>query len=452
MPDTDAGRAEAVDPSDESAPSVDDSNGEEDSSMSSTDGSVRSRLQPWVLRFIEWSQPYRLDAAIVVLLAIVGVTVRLLTLESPELGGDALSKWHFLRQLDNGFDFGTASLNHNHARWGVNWFPYLVQRVLGTHPLNYYVAPVTFSVGAACLAYPIGKRLGGRVAGVLAAVMLIEFDAMVRAGSQLLPGVFSTVYALGMVFCHLKYAEARGRARWTWLVAGSIVAFLAYLTKINNLYFVPGILLAMWLAHRRVRALGVYCLLLLVLFGGETLFYQLATTANHRVDIIVTKHATFRVSKREVDSLWDLFDRYGEHLGVSGGLVFYCFLPSALGALAWFRSRAVWAVLLPTCSYLLLVTFLLRAWEPLTMWLSFHERYLTACFSLALIINAAFVVHVLRSLWEQLVKSDRVCKIVGGTGRAAVALALVAGAVCAGKAYWENRSRMAEHPLRVMVR
>ncbi|MBW2455347.1 MAG: glycosyltransferase family 39 protein [Deltaproteobacteria bacterium] len=408
--------------------------------------------QGWGRRFTEWSRPHRLDAAILALVALVGLAVRLLTLEAPELGGDALSKWHFLRQLAHGFDFSTASLNHNHARWGVNWFPYLVQRTLGTNPLNYYVAPVTLSVGAACLSYLIGKRFGGRAVGVVAAIMFIESDAMVRAGSQLIPGVFSTFYVLAMVLCQLRYSEAKGRARWTWLVAGAVIAFLAYLTKIDNLYFVPGIVLAMWLTHRRKRDVAVYCLLLFAMFCGETLFYQLATTAEHRIGIIMAKHATFRVSKREIDSLWQLFDRYGDTLGTSAALIFYFFLAAAIWALTWARTGALWAVLLPASSFLLLTTFLLRGWDPLTMWSAFHERYLTPSFSLLIIVNAAFVAHVIRTLWDQAVKGERIRRLVSKPGLGAVAILLVAGAVSTGRAYWEIRSELDNHPLRVIPR
>src|SRR5690606_40524028 len=68
-------------------------------------------------------------------------------------------------------------------------------------------------ISQAPLVYVIRKRIGGRVAGILAALLLVYFDPMIRQGSQLLPEVFSATYALGALYLYVRATEAHGRRR-----------------------------------------------------------------------------------------------------------------------------------------------------------------------------------------------------------------------------------------------
>src|SRR5690606_20284243 len=122
-------------------------------------------------------------------------------------------------------------------------------------PEVYYVAPVAAATAAVVFTYKLGQELGGRWAGLIAALWLLTLEPMERAGSQLLPEGFSAAYMAGALYFLLWYVRYRGdaRIRLALLLITGLFTFFGYLAKMQNLLFVPGMLVAIWLygSHRR---------------------------------------------------------------------------------------------------------------------------------------------------------------------------------------------------------
>ncbi len=345
------------------------------------------------------TRPFAIDAVIIILLMAACLAVRLLTLEMPELGGDAFKKWHFVRQWFFDNDISEVPWNHHYARLGMTVPTYLVQAWFGTDPLNYYVAPVTAAVLQVPFLYLIATRIAGRGAGVLAVVMLIEFDGSIRVGSQLLPGVFSGVAILAAVWGLLAYQKAEGRARWGWVLVMGIAAFSAYSVKVTNLFFLPGLVLAMWWGARRTTDVALLGGILLLGLMAETLVLQWLSPHAHRFAIITASHLGGSVAPPTAASeepfefldLLGLLDRFGPFLSRYRTAVAYFFVAAAVGSIAWIRSRRLNSVILVTASFFFFATFLVRSLDPIALFMPMRDRYLAAATPLMLAVNAGFI-------------------------------------------------------------
>jgi hypothetical protein len=217
-----------------------------------------------------WS---RTDSFLLAALFLGTVCVRVLTLRTIDLGGDATFKWFFVRtwQYANPWVF-----DHHTARFSVNVPTYLVQRVFGSHPNGMYLPPLLAAVAQAPLLYGCGRALGSRGLGVVAGCLTWLFEPAVDASSQLLPGVFQATYLLAAVLCCLRFAEEPGSRRSSLAWAG-VWLFAAYLAMVTTVYALPGVALAIWLVRRRVLDAAIVLGGFAAWVGLETLGYALWT-------------------------------------------------------------------------------------------------------------------------------------------------------------------------------
>src|ERR1700733_12547340 len=83
------------------------------------------------------------DAALLAALIVAAALVRVVTLRTIDLGGDATFKWFFVRtwRYANPWVF-----DHHTARFSIILPIWVVQRALGPHPNGMYVLPVLAAV------------------------------------------------------------------------------------------------------------------------------------------------------------------------------------------------------------------------------------------------------------------------------------------------------------------
>jgi len=210
--------------------------------------------------------------------------------ECVEIGGDAISKWHFVRQWSFNNEFGQARWDHHHARMGVNVVAYLFQQVFGRDWWVYYLPPFFMTALHLPVVYALGRRLSGRLTGALAALFIIYLSAVHRNASQLLPDGFAGTYAILSVYALARFVEADERSRWSWLVGLSILAFVGYEAKETFVFFYPGLAIAVWLARRNWRDVAALCGILLAGLALETLAYRLLTDYHSRLAIVRGTH------------------------------------------------------------------------------------------------------------------------------------------------------------------
>ena len=377
-----------------------------------------------------WLGSRTADALVAATLVLVNLYARWVRLESIENGGDPLDAWFFVRQWAHGGDVARATMNHHSARFGMHWLTWLVQSVFGTDPRYYYVPQLFASSVCVGLIYLLGRQVSGRVAGVVSAACLMQYELFHGASCQLRRGIFETMYVLAAVNCLVRFLSvASDRSRYLWLAACAGAAFLGYLTELPALYIAPGVTLAVWLARKSPRDVLFFAGLLLALFLLETAAYSLFTKYWGRLGVLMSKHGQIGMvdAAAEAVPFSYLLERFTEaRLPVK--LAYFAFFVS--GPLAVWRGDArLRAVALAGLAYVVLQTFVVRSIHPLLVFERNHDRYILLGIPLALVVNVATVLalgrHALARLRPGLPAALRGAWTAWGSPTGLVALAFV---------------------------
>lgn len=378
------------------------------------------------------------DLVIVTALIVLSLWVRRLTLWDIEAGGDAVRKWFFVKQWSFANSFKEIPWNHHLARLGINFWAYVAQKIWGTGASVYFIAPVAAATVGVVFCYKLGQELGGRLAGLVAALWFLTLEPMERAGSQLLPEAFEATYVAGAVYFLLWYLRYQGPLRWRRVLLALVGLFLfgAYLAKVSNLLFVPGILLSAWFFGGNRRDVVVLAAGLVGCFLLETLWYNIFTEYSSQFAVISESHrggtvrgvvrtihkATTsldggesvasaevavrgaRQPEKELDLmalLWKLLERY-QVAWESIKFPLFMFLGTSLGLALLAQQTPAKAVALIVFLQLFLTTFAIRQVSPIKVWLSNEPRYMIVLCPLLVATNAAFFVGLARRGVKQL--------------------------------------------------
>lgn len=358
------------------------------------------------------------DLVIITCLMLVSVWVRRLTLAEIEGGGDAVRKWFFVKQWSHSTSMSEIAWNHHLARMGINLWAFVAQKLWGTGATVYYVAPVAISTLGVAFCYKLGQELGGRYAGLLAAIWFMTLEPMERLGSQLLPATFEATYIAGAAYFLLWYIRYQGPElrRRVLLALVGVLLFLAYLSKVSNLLFVPGFLLALWFWGGNRRDVLYLAAGLLGLFLLETAWYNLFTEHSSRWDIISETHrgGTVREVVRKVKvrsgggggprtekvlKVMALFWKFVERYQIAWESVkfpLFWFLGSSMALSVFAKHRAARAITLVVFTQLFFTTFAVRSVNPIKLWMSNEPRYLIVLCPLLMSMNCALVVELVR--------------------------------------------------------
>jgi len=351
------------------------------------------------------------------LLATLGV--RLWTLRSMDMGGDAAFKWFFIRswRADNPWVY-----DHHTARFAVNIPAWVFQQLLGSHPNVMYAAPLFFSLLQIPWLYAIGLRLGSVAAAVIASIGLLLFESNLIASSQLLPGIFQATYLLAALHALIVFAGEPSRGRWLLFAGGCL--FAAYLSLVTTVYFLPGVALGVWGVRRKLldvlRVCGVFVGLVLL----ETCAYALWSPFRYgQFQIIARTHTNV-----EPTTFFGLFSRFAE-LPLEWHIAIGLWLASC-AALLQLRSPAARLPFCLVASGLFGMAFGIKHLDPLVPALNFRTRYFDPLMPpIALCIGLALGVAVQR-VGRRFASRSRVSKlpawpIAAGAYAVACALALV---------------------------
>jgi hypothetical protein len=315
------------------------------------------------------------DLIILIALLLFTLFFRLATLMMMNTGVDERDYWFSAKTIANGLPY--PEITHRTTRFAIILPVALAQLILGSHPDVYYLLPLANALAQTALAFAIGRKIRGRLTGFLAALGLILFPYMIRAGSQVRPEVFSMTYVLLAFFYLVEYLQRDTRELppllWstTWL-------FIAYEAKITNLYFVPGIFLAIILFKKRPTHAFLLAGTLLFLFVAETGLYAAFTQYKlGELEIILKNH--FHSDSLVVPGLFDLFQRYeSPNLQAYWQVPFGLFAIAAAVYLARGRDKRVSSIVLASLSFFLLLTFEVKTLHPVTPAESFINRYFSA--------------------------------------------------------------------------
>ncbi|MCX7025037.1 MAG: glycosyltransferase family 39 protein [Spirochaetes bacterium] len=315
------------------------------------------------------------DWFIIAALVLFALFFRVSTLMMIHTGVDERDYWQSAKAIARSLPY--PELSHRTTRYGVILPVALAQIVLGSHPNVYYLMPVLNCMAQALLAYLIGLRLRGKITGFLAALALVLFPYMIRAGSQVRPEVFSITYILLALWCFIEYLDGdrSGIRPLLWM---AFWIFVAYETKITNLFFVPGFLLAIVVCRKRPGHALLLGGVLLGMFLAETGLYAILTEYRFgELEIILQKH--FRSDSFSVPHVWDLFRRFSpRYLQAYWSIPFAAFAGFSVFFLVKRTDRKVKGLILGTLSFFLFLTIAVKSLHPVTPVEAFINRYFSA--------------------------------------------------------------------------
>lgn len=338
-----------------------------------------------------WERIATPENRVLFLLILFTLFFRLLTVVNIETGGDAAGVWFYAKKLYYGIPYDTWS--HHAARFGMIIPVYLVQTIFGTHPVVYYITPLLFFLLQVIFLYEVGLRAHSIKVAFLGSLLLIFFPQMFRHAVQIKPGGFCAVYILISVYFLFKCKD--DDHPMVYILLSSISFFLAYMTKVTSLFFLPGIALSLWILKKRIKYVVVFGFILFVLFVCETAFYRFFTDFTFgRMSIIMGSHLSSG-NLQPLSSFWVLFDRYTDMI-LYWKIYFFAYLLSSfflvIGARKTGMDARIQSLLIIPLSYFLLMTFAVKSVNPIVPAMSFNQRHLILAAPLMMLIISNFLI------------------------------------------------------------
>lgn len=340
----------------------------------------------------------------ILLLVAFTLAFRALTPMVLHTGIDARDYWNSARAIARGTEY--PDITHRTIRWPVILPEALIQVVAGDTLWAAYAIPMLFQIFQTILLYLLGTRMGGRATGTLAALMMVLFPFSIRTANQIMPESFSVTFLLAAFWILLDWMDDPDRKPWRLtLLAGAV--FIAYLTKITNLYFLPGMVVVIFLESRSWKQTLMFCGILFGLYCLETLAYFLFTPWHlGQLQIILTNHIKEAEVPYPYTGVTGLLMRYAPaHLQA------YWQVPMAVAAVAGIvmvlkRASREWrALALVGLSFFLAITFGFRSLDPLKLFERFLNRYFMAVMGFVFLADAWLLVQgsrFLQSRWKRL--------------------------------------------------
>ncbi len=304
-------------------------------------------------------------------------------------GVDERDYWYAAKAISQGLPY--PDLTHRTVRWAIILPVAALQKVFGIHPNVYYVAPILNALAQTALLYALGKRLRGRFVGILAALMLVFFPYQIRAASQVRPEIFSITYMLLCAYLFVMALSRNGRRRLLPLIASSLVMFLAYETKITNLFFLPGVFLSLLLfgGKTRIRDCFTFGLPLLTLFLLETGVYAALTEFRFgQLSVITANHLSSDYAE-PLKSYWEVFLRYSpRYLQAYWQIPLGAFLAAGVYYLTKRDKAELKSLILMGLSFIFFITFTVSKLHPIMVAEDFINRYFCALLPFAFAVIA----------------------------------------------------------------
>jgi hypothetical protein len=343
--------------------------------------------------------PVCADLAILSALVFLTLWVRLSTQMMIHTGVDERDYWYAAKALSQGFPY--PALTHRTVRWAIILPVAAIQKLFGVHPNVYYIAPILNALCQTALLFALGTRLGGRRVGALAALMLVFFPYQIRAASQVRPEIFSITYMLMCALPLVSALRSSGRRRAGYLLAASVALFLAYETKITNLFFLPGIfVLLLFFGGRGIRAGVRDCLVfglpLLALFLAETAVYAALTEYRFgQLSVIQANHLSSDYAA-PLNSYLEVFKRYTpRYLEPYWQLPFVLFALACVPLLRARRRAELKAIAILGLSFFFFITFTITGAHPIMVAEDFINRYFCSVLPFVFVAVAWAIVRTL---------------------------------------------------------
>ena len=336
---------------------------------------------------------------LVLCLALLGLFVYAHSrLEPVETGGDAVWKWHFVRQWSFANDLAAGTWDHHTTRMGVNGMTWVIQKVFGRDWRAYYIGPFFMAALQVPLVYVLARRLSSRLAAVLAVLPLAYLDQVHRSASQLLADGYVGTWSLIGAYFYVRFFDAAAEQRRRWLIAMAGAAFVAYLCKETSFFFMPGFVVAIWLVRTSVRDVALFLGVVAAGMLLENIAYAVFTEYSSRYAIILRLHGAN--GGWDTVTFWELFQRFDK---LSNGFKYLLFF--ALAASVWLvafqqprRSSAIVAIGL---SHVFFLVFTVKSINPIQTFQSFDRRYMDPAAPFLALVVGIFLAEAAARIWSR---------------------------------------------------
>ncbi len=329
-------------------------------------------------------------------------------------GGDAVESWAVSRNLFFDADY---FLIHRTARFGTIVPIFLTQGLFGTHPLVYYIAPAIASVIQTIFFFRIASLVSGQFFAFVCSLVFLSFPQMIRDVSHPRVSVFASMFFLISLYFALKFYMDSSKEddknnidkpQIRDLFISGINIFFMYMAKEDSLYFLPAIMLIVFMSRKRFSDLILFGIVPFSLFITETLLYHFLTNFKMGRLSIVTDKTHFD-TVAPLASWSSLFDRFkGEHLrpyfrypllvSLFGGI--YICIKKRMDERS--RINPVFFIVISLFIYVFLLTFLIKSIHPIIPVNTFRTRYLN-------IIIPPMILIIMYTIYEA-------CSLLSETG------------------------------------
>jgi hypothetical protein len=342
--------------------------------------------------------PKKVNTEILSILTIILFTVlyRYVTLMMIHTGVDESDYWTAAKSLRLGLPY--PDLTHRTVRWSIILPTYVTQIIFGINANAYYVMGFLFQIIQNILLFKIGKRIYSGKVGFITVFLITIFPFSIRVGSQIRPALTSIVYVLASFWFLLNYLDDKDR-KFKNLFFSLIFIYIAYHSKITNLFFLPGILLFLVIKEKNWKHAFIYGGILLGFYLLETGIYALFTPFSlGHIDIIFSNHLASPGSY-PFSGFFSLFLRYAQPY-----LQLYWQIPFLLFAFllilfAIKKNKAVPSLIIYfSLSFFFFITFTFLSLEPLVLLERYINRYFYAVLGFVFLVISIGIIEILKFL------------------------------------------------------
>jgi len=325
-----------------------------------------------------------------ILILLFAVFVKLLTFQMLGADGDSSSAWNAAKNIAINLNYFPG---HISSRMGKIIPAVISINLFGTHPIVYFIAPITFFFISLITVFKITRWItGSDIASFWSAFLFMIFPNIIVFSTQLKPSIFSITYILLSIWFLIRHGDSR-KDRFLYL--SSFFIFFAYLSKATNLFFLPGLLIIIFLNNRSLKEIIKFSFIPLLLFAIETLFYRYNYNFElGRLSVILKSHLSGNERLQPVDGILSLFKRYTS-LRTYWYPFIFLFLSSIVLYLLKIKNTRIKYILFPGLSFLFLITFAVKSISPLTPALPFLERYLNVIIPVIVIMISVLFHYIL---------------------------------------------------------
>lgn len=315
----------------------------------------------------------------------IALLVRLYLTDSIGNAGDEFERWYQSKRVLQGI--GMDRLDHHTLRWSINIPTLIFQWLLGTKPVIYYLIPASFGALASLFVFNISRLIAGLSAGFFSSFLFTVTPQISRAGTQLMPAIFSCAYLLGTVYFTLRFVENK---KTSYLILATLFMFLAYGSKVPNLFFLPGLIVFIYWRTNTLRPLLLFLSLLLLLFiletigialySGEFVWMGRIHYLSQHMDVMQEEKYVYLFS--DIWKRWLLLPGYWQSLLI-GALICGIFIFFSRHKK---HNKSILLVFLMLLSFSFITTLAITSIDPLRFVQPPINRYLTVTIPFAVII------------------------------------------------------------------